>query len=42
MASRDNVLIHLQAARASKRQAGQAALNVFVADVDALYEELSL
>jgi uncharacterized glyoxalase superfamily protein PhnB len=37
---RDNVLIHLQAARESRRQPGQAAMNVFVSDVDALYEEL--
>jgi uncharacterized glyoxalase superfamily protein PhnB len=37
---RDSVLIHLQAARESRRQAGQAAMNVFVGDVDALYEEL--
>jgi uncharacterized glyoxalase superfamily protein PhnB len=37
---RDKVLIHLQAARASKRQPGHQALNVFVEDVDALYEEL--
>lgn len=33
---RDNVLIHLQAAHESRRQPGQAAVNVFVADVDAL------
>jgi uncharacterized glyoxalase superfamily protein PhnB len=37
---RDHVLIHLQAAHQSKRQPGQAAINVFVADVDALYREL--
>lgn len=37
---RDNVLIHLQAARESKRQPGQGAMNVFVTDVDALYQEL--
>ena len=37
---RGNVLIHLQAARQSRKQAGQAAMNVFVSDVDALYEEL--
>jgi uncharacterized glyoxalase superfamily protein PhnB len=37
---RDNVLIHLQDAGESTRQAGQAAMNVFVGDVDALYEEL--
>jgi uncharacterized glyoxalase superfamily protein PhnB len=37
---RENVLIHLQAARESRRQPGQAAMNVFVADVDGLYAEL--
>ena len=37
---RDNVLIHLQAAKESRRQPGQAAMNVFVTDVDALYQEL--
>ena len=37
---RGNVLIHLQAARESRKQPGQAAMNVFVSDVDALYEEL--
>jgi uncharacterized glyoxalase superfamily protein PhnB len=37
---RGNVLIHLQAARQSRKQPGQAAINVFVSDVDALYEEL--
>jgi uncharacterized glyoxalase superfamily protein PhnB len=37
---RDNVLIHLQAAHETKRPAGQSALNVFVTNVDALYEEL--
>jgi len=37
---RDNVLIHLQAAADTKRQPGQAAVYVFVTDVDGLYEEL--
>ena len=37
---RGNVLIHLQAAHESKRAPGQMAINVFVSDVDALYEEL--
>ena len=37
---RDNVLIHLQAAADTKRQPGQAAVYVFVTEVDALYEEL--
>lgn len=37
---RGNVLIHLQAADESKRAPGQGAMNVFVSDVDALYEEL--
>ena len=37
---RDSVVIHLQAASESKRQRGQGAVNVFVTDVDALYEEL--
>ena len=39
---RDHVLIHLQAARESRRQPGQQAMNLFVADVDVLYEELKL
>jgi uncharacterized glyoxalase superfamily protein PhnB len=38
--SATQVLIHLQAARESRRQPGQQAMNVFVADVDALYQEL--
>ena len=38
---RDSVTIHLQAASATKRQPGQGALNVFVTDVDALYQELT-
>jgi uncharacterized glyoxalase superfamily protein PhnB len=37
---RDGVTIHLQAASETKRQAGQGAVNVFVTDVDALYQEL--
>ena len=37
---RDGVVIHLQAARMTKRQAGHGAANVFVTDVDALYTEL--
>jgi uncharacterized glyoxalase superfamily protein PhnB len=37
---RGNVLIHLQAAHESKRPPGQMAMNVFVSDVDALYQEL--
>jgi hypothetical protein len=32
--------IHLQAASETKRQPGDGALNVFVTDVDALYQEL--
>src|SRR5262245_17725324 len=38
--ARDGITIHLQAASASKRQLGQAGLNIFVSDVDALFEEL--
>jgi uncharacterized glyoxalase superfamily protein PhnB len=37
---RDQVLIHLQAARQTKRQAGQGAVNIFVTEVDALHGEL--
>ena len=37
---RGNVTIHLQAASDTKRQPGHGAVNVFVTDVDALYEEL--
>ena len=37
---RGGVLIHLQAASEIRRQPGQAAINVFVDDVDALYDEL--
>ena len=37
---RDDVTIHLQAAHATKRQVGQGAVNIFVTEVDALYDEL--
>jgi uncharacterized glyoxalase superfamily protein PhnB len=37
---RDEVTIHLQAAHATKRQVGQGAMNIFVTEVDALYDEL--
>jgi uncharacterized glyoxalase superfamily protein PhnB len=37
---RDSVIIHLQAASETKRQPGHGAVNVFVTDVDALYQEL--
>jgi len=37
---RDGVLIHLQAAQQTKRLPGQAAVNVFVTDVDRLFEEI--
>ena len=37
---RDNVAIHLQASRETKRQPGHGAINVFVTGVDALYQEL--
>jgi len=37
---RDNVAIHLQAASETKRQPGHGAINVFVTDVDPLYQEL--
>jgi len=36
---RDAVVIHLQAARESKRRPGHGAVNVFVSDVDGLYRE---
>ena len=36
---RDGVVIHLQAADRTKRQPGHGAVNVFVTDVDALYQE---
>jgi len=37
---RDNVAVHLQAARDSKRKVGHSAVYVFVADVDELHREL--
>jgi len=37
---RGAVVIHLQAASETKRQPGQGAVNIFVTDVDALYQEL--
>jgi len=37
---RDGVVIHLQAANATARPAGQSAMNVFVTDADRLYREL--
>jgi hypothetical protein len=37
---RDGVAIHLQAASETTRQPGHGAVNVFVTDVDALYQEL--
>ena len=37
---RDSVAIHLQAASETKRQPGQGAVNIFVTDVDTLYQEL--
>ena len=37
---RGQVAIHLQAASDTKRHPGHGAVNVFVTDVDALYEEL--
>ena len=37
---RGHVAIHLQAASDTKRHPGHGAVNVFVTDVDALYEEL--
>lgn len=37
---RDGVVIHLQAADRTKRLPGHGAVNVFVSDVDALYQEL--
>ena len=36
---RDGVVIHLEAASQTKRQPGQAAVNIFVNDADALYRE---
>ena len=37
---RDGVVIHLQAADRTKRLPGHGAVNIFVTDVDALYQEL--
>jgi uncharacterized glyoxalase superfamily protein PhnB len=37
---RDAVVIHLQAARETKRQPGHGAVNIFVTGVDELYREL--
>jgi uncharacterized glyoxalase superfamily protein PhnB len=37
---RGQVLVHLQSVQHSRRQCGQGAINVFVSEVDALYEEL--
>ena len=37
---RGAVVIHLQAASETKRQPGQGAVNIFVTDVDGLYQEL--
>jgi uncharacterized glyoxalase superfamily protein PhnB len=37
---RGDVTIHLQAANATKRQPGHNAINIFVSDVDAIYDEL--
>ena len=37
---RDGVIIHLQAASETRRQPGHGSVNVFVTEVDALYEEL--
>lgn len=37
---RDGVVIHLQAVERTKRLPGHGAVNVFVTDVDALYQEL--
>jgi len=37
---RDGVMIHLQAADKTQRAPGHGAVNVFVTDVDALYQEL--
>ncbi len=37
---RDAVVIHLQAASETARQPGHGAVNIFVTDVDGLYQEL--
>src|SRR5215472_15544134 len=38
--SRDNVAVHLEAASNTSCQVGQTGLNVFLDDVDELYQEL--
>ena len=38
---RDDVTIHFQAAHQTRRHVGQGAANIFVTEVDALYEELA-
>lgn len=38
--SRDEVAVHLEAATNTKHQVGQTGLNVFLEDVDELYQEL--
>lgn len=38
---RDDVTVHMQAAGATTRQPGQSAANVFTADVDAYYAEIT-
>ena len=38
--SRDNIAVHLEAADNTGHQVGQTGLNVFVEDVDQLYQEL--
>ena len=37
---RDDVTIHFQAAHKTQRHRGQGAANIFVTEVDALYDEL--
>ena len=37
---RDDVTIHFQAAHKTQRRPGQSAVNIFVTEVDALYDEL--
>ncbi|WP_187147982.1 VOC family protein [Nitrobacter winogradskyi] len=37
---RDEVTIHLQAARKTQRRSGRGAVNVFATEVDALHDEL--
>lgn len=38
--SRDNIAVHLEAAANTRSQVGQTGLNVFLDDVDELYQEL--